>query len=397
MLRKNLAENYGPLYFLAALGAGGLAVSFFMYPFFFIRHPDTPMLTFDHVWPLLTGDDTLVAALLALDLIAIAYLAWLHFRLLAWNLREYGLFRRSAAFAAFRASNAEIGLMAIPLTLAMSVNVVFVLGALFVPGLWSVVEWLFPGAVLAFLLIGIQAMRILVAYFARILSEGGVDFASNNSLAPMIAIFALAMIAVGLAAPAAMSHVKAVQAISMLLSLFFFSAAVLLAVIKLVLGFDAMMRHGINVQASPSLWIVIPILTLLGITWIRLSHGLSHGFAAPGSRASLFVLAAALLSVQILFGLIGWAVMRRLGYFRDYVFGDKGNAGTFALICPGVAFFVFGFFFITVGLVHTGLVAHLSPLYFLLVAPLALIQFVTLYALFLLKRRILHAPAGGGT
>lgn len=393
MLRTHLAERYSPLYFLASLGAGGLAVSFFMYPFFMIRHPDNPMLTFDHVWPLLTGDNLVVSGLLVLDMAVIAFLAFLHFRLLAWNLREYALFKRSPAYRDFCVSNAEISLMTIPLTLAMSVNVVFVLGALFVPNLWSVVEWLFPGAILAFLAIGVYAMRILVSYFARVLSEGGIDFASNNSLAPMIAIFALAMISVGLAAPAAMSHVRGIQAISILLSLFFFSVAILLFVIKLVAGFQAMMEHGIDGQASPSLWIVVPIVTLLGITWIRLSHGLSHGFEVPSSPASLFVVAAVLLSVQILFGLIGWAVMRRLGYFRDYVFGDKGNAGTFALICPGVAIFVFGLFFITVGLVNTGLVTHLSPLYFVLIAPLAGVQLVTLFGLFLLKRKVLHAPA----
>ncbi|MEW6765455.1 MAG: hypothetical protein AB1344_06685, partial [Pseudomonadota bacterium] len=245
-------------------------------------------------------------------------------------------------------------------------------------------------AILGFLAIGVYAMRILVTYFARVLSEGGVDFASNNSLAPMIAIFALAMIAVGLAAPAAMSHVKAVQAISIVLSLFFFSAAALLAVIKLVLGFKAMMEYGISEAASPSLWIIIPILTLLGITWIRLSHGLHHGFDAHGSPISLFVLTAAVLSMQILFGLIGWAVMKRLGYFRDYVRGDKGNAGTFALICPGVAFFVFGLFFITVGLVQTGLVTHRSPLYFALMVPFVLVQLKTVQVMFALKRDILH-------
>ncbi|MEW6512408.1 MAG: hypothetical protein AB1443_00250 [Pseudomonadota bacterium] len=393
MLRRNLAEDYNPLYFLASLGAGGLAVSFFMYPFFFIKHSDSPMLTFNHVWPLLTGDNPWITGVLVLDLLAILGLSYWHFRLLAWNLREYALFKRSSAFEMFSKSNAEISLMTLPLTLAMSVNVVFVLGALFVPNLWSVVEWLFPGAVLAFLAIGIQAMRILVAYFARVLTEGGIDFASNNSLAPMIAIFALAMIAVGLAAPAAMSHVKATQVISMMLALFFFTAAVLLAMIKLVLGFQAMMEHGINVQASPSLWIIIPILTLLGITWIRLSHGLHHGFTTEDSRATLFVITAALMSVQLLFGLIGWAVMRRLGYFCDYLYGERGNAATFALICPGVALFVFGFFFITVGLVHTGLVAHLSWLYFLLLAPFVVVQGVTVHALFRLKRKVLEQPA----
>ncbi|MEW6444592.1 MAG: TsoY family (seleno)protein [Pseudomonadota bacterium] len=393
MLKSRLADQYNPLFFLAALGAGGLAVSFFLYPMFLIKHPDAPMVTFNHLWPLLTGDNPLIAALLALVLAVIAFLAFLHVRLLIWNLREYALFKQTQAYTKLLSSNAEISLMAIPLTLAMSVNVMFVLGALFVPNLWSVVEWLFPGAILAFLAIGAYAMRILVTYFARVLSQGGVDFASNNSLAPMIAIFALAMIAVGLAAPAAMSHIKAVQAISIVLSLFFFSAAALLAVIKLVLGFKAMMEHGISEAASPSLWILIPILTLLGITWIRLSHGLHHGFEAHGSPTSLFVLSAAVLSMQILFGLIGWAVMRRLGYFEDYVRGDKGNAGTFALICPGVAFFVFGLFFITVGLVQTGLVAHLSPLYFALMLPFVLVQLKTVQVMFHIKRNILHVKA----
>jgi hypothetical protein len=351
------------------------------------------MPTFETLWPLLTGDNLLVAALLAVDLAAIAYLAFLHFRLLAWNFSEFKIFRQTAAHERFQPCNGDLSLMAIPLTLAMTVNVCFVLGALFVPGLWSIVEWLFPGAMLAFLAIGIYALRILLAYFGSTLTKGGVDFARNNSLAPMIAIFTLAMVSVGLAAPAAMSGILGVQVISMLLSLFFFSAAVLLAVIKLVIGFKAMFEHGINEQASPSLWIVIPIVTLLGIAWIRLSLGMDRGFALDEARTSLFVFAAVLLSAQILFGLIGWTVMRRLGYFTDYVWGNKGNAGTFSLICPGVAFFVFGYFFLSFGLVHGGLVEHLSALYFAILLPFVAVQGFTLYVMLLLKRRILTRPA----
>lgn len=393
MLRKNLAENYSPLYFLASLGAGGLAISFFMYPYFMIKDRSTPMPTFEAIWPLLTGDNPLLAGLMALDLAAIAYLAFLHFRLLAWNFSELGIFRKTAANERFQPGNGDLSLMAIPLTLAMTVNVCFVLGALFVPGLWSIVEWLFPGAMLAFLAIGVYAMRILLAYFGSTLTKGGVDFARNNNLAPMIAIFTLAMVSVGLAAPAAMSGILGVQVISMLLSLFFFSAAVLLAVIKLVIGFKAMFEHGINVQASPSLWIIIPIVTLLGIAWIRLSLGMDRGFALDEARTSLFVFAAVLLSVQILFALIGWTVMRRLGYFTDYVWGDKGNAGTFSLICPGVAFFVFGYFFLSFGLVHGGLVEHLSALYFAILLPFVAVQGLTLYVMLQLKRRILTVQA----
>lgn len=391
MLRQNLGAGYSPLYFLAALGAGGLSVSFFIYLLFMTPHPGSPMATFNHLWPLLTGGNLLVSALLALDLVVIVFFAFLHFRLLAWNLREYALFKKTEAFPKLMTSNAEITLMAIPLTLAMSINVMFALGAVFVPNLWSVVEWMFPVALLAFLAVGVYAMHILVTYFARVLSEGGLDFASSNSLAPMIAIFALAMIAVGLAAPAAMSQEKVTVAFSIALSLFFFTTASLLAVTKLVTGFNAMMEHGISEAASPSLWILIPILTLLGITWIRLTHGLHQGFGAHGDPSSLFVLTIAILSVQVLFGLIGWAVMNRLGYFRDYVRGDKGNAGTFALVCPGVAFFVFGVFFVNLGLVGAGLVDKFSWVYFLMLLPFVLVQLKTVQLIFGLNRSLLRA------
>ncbi len=391
MLKKNLGEAFSPLYFLAALGAGGLTVSFFMYPMFMVPHPDTPMITFNHLWPILTGDNLWLAGLIALNLFAVAFFAVLHFRLLAWNLREFMLFRRTPAFDKLRQSNGKISLMAVPLTLAMTINVCFVLGALFVPNLWTVVEYLFPVAILGFLAVGIYALKILTAYFARVFTEGGMDFASNNSLSPMIAIFALAMIAVGFAGPGAMSEVRVMNAIGISLSLFFLSAAVLLAVIKLVMGFKAMMEHGISEAASPSLWIMIPILTLMGITWIRLVHGLHFGFNAEMTSSSFFVVTVSILGAQILFGLIGWMVMRRLGYFRDYVHGDKGNAGSFSLICPGVAFFVFGIFFLTFGLVHTGLLQVLSPVYLLILAPFVYVQIKTIITLFILQKRILTA------
>ncbi|HES75524.1 MAG TPA: hypothetical protein ENO09_00800 [bacterium] len=109
-----------------------------------------------------------------------------------------------------------------------------------------------------------------------------------------------------------------------------------------------------------------------------------------GDSSSLFVLTAAVLSVQILFGLIGWAVMNRLGYFRDYVRGDKGNAGTFALVCPGVAFFVFGVFFVNLGLVGAGLVDRMSWAYILLLAPFAFVQLKTVQLIFGLNRKLLR-------
>lgn len=389
MLRKNLGENFTPLYFLSSLGAGGLAVSFFIYLMFLLPHPNTPMVTFNDVWPILTGPQLGNAFMVGLAVASILFFAYWHVRLLIWNLIEFSQFKKTEAYQKLVSGNAEISLMTIPLTLAMTVNVSFILGALLIPNLWGIIEWMFPIVILAFFVIGLFAMKILVRYFARAFVGGKVDFATNNSLAPMISMFALSMIAVGFAAPASMSENTVTIAVSIGLSLFFLTVALILAIVKLVNGFQSMMVNGIDESASPSLWILIPILTLLGITWIRLNHGLHHGFNNPLNYSGLFVGSMVVLSAQILFGLLGYAVMRHLNYFRQYIHGEKGNAGTFALVCPGVAFFVFGMFFLNVGLTHNDIVTHRSWIYFVLMAPFVYVQLRTVQVYMKLKNNLL--------
>jgi NhaP-type Na+/H+ and K+/H+ antiporter len=68
------------------------------------------------------------------------------------------------------------------------------------------------------------------------LHSGGFDCAANNSFAQMLPAFALAMIGVGLAAPAAMSTLKITAGISLVLSTFFIVTAVLLALIVMVMS-----------------------------------------------------------------------------------------------------------------------------------------------------------------
>lgn len=360
-----------------------------MYLMFLVKHPDTPIPTFKHLQALLSDPSPLDAGLVAAAMLAIALFAALHFMLLAWNLREFALYRQTEAYRKLLISNAEISLMAVPLTLGMSINVLFILEAVFVPGLWNVVESLFPFAILAFLLVGAYALRILGRYFVRLFVHAQFDFAENNSLSPMISIFALSMIAVGLAAPAAMSETHLTNAAGMIFSAFFAVAAALLLIVKLVLGFDAILRHGIQPQAAGSLWIVIPILTLLGITWVRWMNGLHHHFDRPLHPTDLFLFTSVVTSLQLLFGMMGYAVMKHLNYFADYAGGPKTNPGAFALICPGVAQFVFGMFFLSIGMVKASLIPQFSPLFFVLLAPLIFIQFKTIAVFFRLLGKMI--------
>lgn len=390
-VRQPMGESYSPLYFLSALGNGGMTVAFFIYLMFLTPHPDTPIPTFNTLYPSLTGSNPLMMALILLAMGGMLIFAFRHFAALVWNLREYQQFKQTPAFERLRQGNGEVSLMALPLTLAMSVNVLFVLGAIFVPGIWNVVEYLFPMSLLAFTAIGAYALTIFGRFFTRILATGSFDCVRNNNMSQMIAIFAFSMIGVGFAASAAMSQTMVTVAYAMFGSILFTSAAILLGMIMFVLSFRGMLQAGIDQETSVSLWVIIPILTLLGITFLRLSHGLHHHFDAHVGPGFYFVLTSTVLSLQLLFGGLGYLVMRQVGYYKTFVFGPSKSPGSYALICPGVALFVFGMFFIHSGLVQTGVISKFSLPHYLLILPLIVLQVQTIAVMLRLDRKLLRS------
>ncbi|MGB0498590.1 MAG: TsoY family (seleno)protein, partial [Rubricella sp.] len=133
-------DGYGPLYLLASVGAGGLTVSFFMWLMFWVPHPGRPVPIFEDISAALTTGGPVLQAAIVGALLGIAAFALLQIRLLIWNIAELRRFRLGDGWTKARASNAESQILALPLALAMMVNVGFILGLVFVPGLWSIVE-----------------------------------------------------------------------------------------------------------------------------------------------------------------------------------------------------------------------------------------------------------------
>lgn len=387
-------ESYSPLFFLAALGAGGLAVTFFMVPMFWVPHPDTPIPTFEALATAFQTGPVWLSVVLALCLIGVAVFSAIHVRLLLWNIGNYTRYKRTNAYQALRKSNTEVQLMAIPLTYAMSINVGFILGALFVPGLWSIVEYLFPAAILGFLTVGIYGLSIFGRMMTRVIGQGGFDFEHNNNLSQMLAIFAFSMVAVGLAAPAAMSHTPVTSGLGMVLSVMFLTTAILLAVIKVPLALRAMMQHGISREGAVSLWIIIPILTLMGITLFRLRMGGAHNFGMEISAYGSLAMLSAIIGLQVVFGWFGYAVMKQTGYLETYVRDTEHPeipaAHTFSLICPGVAFFVLWNFFLNQGLVAAGIMDKFDPVWFAAYVPAVFVLIKTLQVYLHLTQRLGH-------
>lgn len=388
--RRDLKEGYSPLLFLASLGSGGSLVAMYMFLMFMVPHKGRPLATFADWWAAFNGDQIAYKIMIPIVLVGIAYFTYLHVRTLIWNIVEYRKFKASAAYEGFLKSNNGIQLMAMPLTFAMSMNGGFIVGATFVPGLWDLSEFLFPAALVGFGVIGYYALKIFSDFMVNALVHGHFDCEKNNSLAQMLSVFSLSMVGVGFSAAAAMSHVQITATIGYIGANFFFAAVIVFGVIKLVLGFRSMMDHGVNQETTPTLWIVIPILTVLGIGLFRLTKGLEHNFATQVEPSSYFSMLTALLAIQAVFGLIGYAIMKKVGYFERFVSGPDKSPGSLALICPGIAGVVMANFFINWGLVGVGVVEKFSIAYFVLYVPVVLLQIKTYLVLFRLMGKLLY-------
>ena len=382
-IKNNLGENYNPLYFLGALGSGGLTVAYYMFFHFMVDHGKIPFATADYVFPLVQKGN-FVSILIVLNMIMIVYLAFTHFRLLIWNIFEYRRFKESPGYDLIRTTNNEVTLMAAPLTFSMSINVLFILGALFTPKLWDYVEYLFPFSFLGFFVVGIVSLKMFFRYVIRVITTQSFDFKKNNSLAQLIAPFTFSMVAVGFSAPGAMSHYSWVYIPSLFFGIFYSILTLTLTALVINNGFKSILKQGLNTEAGPTLWTIIPITTLIGITVYRMSFGFIHNFGLVNSKTWFFILTGGVVSIQLIFVILGLAVMISTGYLSKFIFGPSKSIPSLAIVCPGVAFTVYGFFFVHGGLVNSKVFTLFSLPYFIVLSIFIIVQTLTIYVMHIL-------------
>ena len=388
MQTTRAADKYSPLYFLASVGAGGLTVTFFMYLMFWVPHKGRPVPIFEDIMAAWATGGTGLKIAIAVAMAAIAVFTIMNLQKLFWNISAFNAWKKTDTYRSLRNSNAETTLLAYPLALAMSVNALFIAGLVFVPGLWTVVEYLFPFALAAFIAIGLFALWIIGDFLGRVLTKGGVfDVTAHNSFAQMLPTFALAMVAVGLSAPAAMSTVPFVVSASVMLSTFFGTMSFVYGVITVITAFNSMLHYGTARESAPTLMIIIPILTTLGIMALRQSHGLHGAFDVHTNAGETMVFLSRLLSIQFMFLMLGLLILVKQGYFKDFVFGSKTSPGSYALICPGVALSVMIQFFINKGLVAAGIIDKYDAIYWVESGVAILFQLAMVWLVFRLNKQ----------
>ena len=148
-------------------------------------------------------------------------------------------------------------------------------------------------------------------------------------------------------------------------------------------------------EAAPTIMVVVPILTVLGIAALRQNHGLHTTLEAHSVAADTFMFLTQMLSVQILFALLGLLVLRRQGYGARFLsLSGTRSAGSYALVCPAVALSVMTQFWVNKGLVASGLIAKFGVAYWAFTLPAIALQIVSIVLVYRLHRlHFAKAPA----
>ena len=101
---KRPADRYSPLYFLASLGAGGLAVTFFMYLMFWVPHKGRPVPVFEDLMTVFASGSAPLKFGVAAAMAGIAVFVVLNVRYLIWNFQALAAFKQTRAYAELRAA-----------------------------------------------------------------------------------------------------------------------------------------------------------------------------------------------------------------------------------------------------------------------------------------------------
>ena len=82
-------KNYSPLYFLAALGPGWMAVGFFMYLMFMTKHKGIPIPTFETIIASFSDWNLFLKAMIIMALTGIVYFSYQHIKYLICKCSSY--------------------------------------------------------------------------------------------------------------------------------------------------------------------------------------------------------------------------------------------------------------------------------------------------------------------
>ncbi len=343
---KKIQKNFNPLLFLASLGAGGLAVAGFI----FIQYGG--IFSGKGLAILAQVEQTPLVLFLESNMI---FFGIIHLVLTILFLIGYFRWRKTEAYREYRDNPlVHSGLIAPLLSLAMTMNVGIAVVRYFIPAFSNNFQEIMAPAFVIFSLLWaatvFTSLRLLKRAFIASFDMDKIHFGW------LLQPFALAMVTVTASGFAALAHntetisynadIAGVAAFLALVSgsfAFFLTLVKLVAVFKKHLAQDGKLEE----QFMPTYLIVIPIMTLFGISIFRLGHFAEHAFHSHILFVLAKILLLALYAFELWYFAFGLSMLGRS--FKRYL-KKSFHVSQWGLICPFVALlalssFVFKIFF----------------------------------------------------
>lgn len=332
-------KNFNPLSFLAALGAGGIAVAPFVFFQYIVPH-GKGLTNLDQVLSHGTqsGNTVFYGFLIAIMVI----FGLLHLVLTGKLVSDIVAYKRTADFKNYIGDpQRNTSILAMFTSLGMTFNVFIGVIRFFTPALQQNFQALMLPALIAWAVLWLFLMRTEINILKSAFQK---DFdLSKLGFGWLLHPFALGMVTVAGTGIAAMAKDHTIANTAAFMTFISGSMGMFLLLVKLVSVFMShfSMKGMPERQFLPSFLIVIPITTLYAIALFRLGHFFEHQFDAHFDIYYKVV-------VTIPFAFQTWYFafgLSMLGdYFKRDFFKKEYYVTLWAFICPFVGYAVLGSF-----------------------------------------------------
>jgi len=330
-------KEFSPLSFLASLGAGGLAVAFFVLINYTLPH-GKGLINFSQTHQNTSGAWEIIYSFLEGGMIVFALT---HFvlslillpRLISWvKSKEYKNFLNDPL--------KNSGLLAPFISLAMTMNVMLAVVRYFVPVLYNNLQGLMLPGLLVWVVLWFFTLKMAIKLL-QISFKKGFDI-SKIYFGWLLYPFSLGMISVTGAGISAMSQNPVLAHTAFFLLLVSATMGLFLLLVKLGSIFqNHFALDGLpEKQFLPSLLIIVPNITLYAIIAFRIGHYLHNHLGVHLNAYYVIVMVTA-------FAFETWYLIFGLGLLKDYFkkhFRKEFHVSQWGLVCPFVAYGVLGAF-----------------------------------------------------
>ncbi len=329
-------KNFNPIMFLMPLGAGGLAIAFWVFLMFTVSH-GAGMVHFDqvHTDSITAGQNILYSSV---EVAAVVF-GLIHFITLFYVLSKFLSWRKTDAYREYLndplRNNA---IMIVFLAIDMAFNVVFALGNHFIFKNGDLFQLVMLPALIAWFVLFVISMYFSIKILSIMFTK---EFDMNKMHFGFLAHpFSLVMIAVTGFGIAAFSGDFVIASVAFFLALMPLLVAMLLTLIKGVTMFQHHMRNNLpDRNFLPSTLMIMPIIMLIFLSLSRIGHYFhTHLGVEVGQMYFVFV-------TLIPFVFLNWYVIFGLVLIKNYFVNFKEfDVTQWAFICPVASYAVIGYF-----------------------------------------------------